>query len=209
VVAAVIPATILVVLNADLITVLWLGQPWGEVGQVIRFLVLAYGLNLFTAMGTTMARGIGRPGYELRYTLVVRGLNLLLGILLIQSAGLTGLLAATLVAIVLGSLYFLILWHRFLRATWRVLWQEVYARPLLASLVAAVPAYVAIHITRSYPPSGRLFQAIALVINVTLFIAPYSLFLWRSRYWNAHDRRLWYSLVPSRWEEFLRCSSHG
>ncbi|MBC8263853.1 MAG: oligosaccharide flippase family protein [Anaerolineales bacterium] len=209
VVAAVIPTTTLVVLSADLITLLWLGQPWSEVSQVIRFLMLAYGLNLFTAMGTAMARGTGRPGYELRYTLVVRGLSLLLGIFLIQSAGLTGLLAATLVAIVLGSLYFLVLWHRFLQVAWRVLWQEVYAKPLLASLVAAAPAYAAIHITRLHLSGGRLFQAIALAISTTLFIAIYSLLLWRSRHWDTRDRRLWYSLVPTRWEALLTRSSRG
>ena len=209
VVTAVMPVMVLIVLNANLITLLWLGESGGEVGQVIRFLVLAYGLNLFTAMGTTMARGIGRPGYELRYTLVVRSLNLLLGILLIQSAGLTGLLMATLVAIVLGSLYFLVLWHRFLGTAWRALWQEVYARPVLASLVAAVPAYIAVYVTRFYLLSGRLFQAVPLAINATLFIVLYGLLLWRSGHWDANDLRLFWSLVPARWEALLTRSSRG
>jgi len=208
VVAATIPATILLVLNADLITVLWLGRSWDEVSQVIRFLMLAYGLNLFTAMGTAMARGIGRPGYELRYTLVVRGLNLLLGILLIQSAGLSGLLVATLVAIGLGSLYFLVLWQRCLRASWQILWQEVYARPLLASIVAAVPTYLIIRIAQSYP-GGRASQAIALAISATLFVALYGFFLWRSNHWDKEDRRLWDEQVSARWKAWLTRSVHG
>ena len=170
--------------------------------------MLAYGFNLFTAMGTAMARGTGQPGYELRYTLVVRGLNLLLGILLIQSAGLIGLLVATLVATVLGSLYFLFLWQRCLRASWQALWREVYARPLLASVVAAVPAYFVIHVTPYYS-SGRVSQFLGLAISASLFIALYGFCLRRSNHWNAEDRRLWNELASTPWKAVLTRLVHG
>jgi peptidoglycan biosynthesis protein MviN/MurJ (putative lipid II flippase) len=157
--------------------------------------MLAYGFNLLTAMGTAMARGVGHPEFETRYAILVVVANLSLGIVLMHLLGLDGLLVATLVAIVLGSSYFLIQWHRFLHQTWQVLWHKLYAPPLLACLLASVPSYLAGRGLLAYLPVNRLAYATAGIGGSFVFASLYALFIWRSGYWDAQDRALYRAIL--------------
>jgi len=191
VVLAITPLGFVTILHARSITAAWLGTPPPEVARVIQFLMLAYGFNLLTAMGTTMARGVGHPEFETRYAILVIVVNLSLGIALMRLLGLDGLLAATLVAVVLGSSYFLIQWHRFLYQTWRTLWHKLYAPPLWACLLATAPSYLAGQGLLAYLPAGRLTYAAAVLGGGLVFASVYVLFIWRSGYWDAQDRALY------------------
>jgi O-antigen/teichoic acid export membrane protein len=195
VVLAIAPLGFITIIYARSIAAAWLGTPPPEVARVVQFLMLAYGFNLLTAMGTAMARGVGHPEFETRYAILVVVANLSLGIVLMHLLGLDGLLVATLVAIVLGSSYFLIQWHRFLHQTWRILWHKLYAPPLWACLLASVPSYLAGRGFLAYLPAGRLAHATAGLSGGLVFASLYALFIWRSGYWDAQDRALYRAIL--------------
>lgn len=192
---AIAPLGFVTILHAHSIAAAWLGVPPPEVARVIQFLMLAYGFNLLTAMGTAMARGVGHPEFETRYAILVIVVNLSLGLVLMRLLGLDGLLVATLVAIVLGSLYFLVQWHRFLHQRWRTLWRKLYALPLGACLLATVPSYLAGRGFLAYLPAGRLAHAAAGLGGGLVFASLYALFIWRSGYWDAQDRALYRAIL--------------
>ena len=192
---AVVPLGFVTILHAHSITTVWLGTPPPEVARVIQFLMLAYGFNLLTAMGTAMARGVGHPEFETRYAILVIVVNLSLGIVLMRLLGLDGLLVATLTAVVLGSSYFLVQWHRFLHQRWRTLWRKLYAPPLGACLLAIVPSYLAGRGFLAYLPAGRLAHAAAGLGGGFVFASFYVLFIWRSGYWDAQDRALYRAIL--------------
>jgi O-antigen/teichoic acid export membrane protein len=195
----VVPLGFITVLHAHSITAAWLGMPPPEVARVIQFLMCAYGFNLLTTMGTAMARGVGHPEFETRYAVLVIVSNLLLDIVLMPILGLDGLLAATLVAIVLGSLYFLAQWHRFLHQTWRTLWHKLYAPPLWACLLATLPSYLARQGLLACLPAGRLAHVAVGLGGGVVFASLYVVFTWRNGCWDAQDQALY--------RAFLRLSS--
>ena len=196
-VSVVIPLGLIIILHAHSITVAWLGTPPPEVTRVIRFLMFAYGFNLLTAMGTSMARGMGHPEFEMQYALLMIVSNLFLSIVLMPILGLDGLLVATLVAVVLGSLYFIAQWHRFLRQTWQTLWHKLYAKPLWACLLATIPSYLAGQSLLAYLPAERLAYAVAGLGGGLVFASLYALFIWRSGYWDAQDQALCFAILRS------------
>jgi len=189
------PLGLIAILHANSITAVWLGTPPPEVARVIQFLMFAYGFNLLTATGTSMARGVGHPEFETRYALLIILGNLFLSIVLMPILGLDGLLVATLVAVVLGSLYFMAQWHRFLHQTWRMLWHKLYAPPLWACLLAAVPSYLAGQVLLIHLTAGRLAHAAAGLGGGLVFVGLYALFVWRSGYWDAQDRALYRTIL--------------
>jgi len=194
-VLAIAPLGFLTIIYARSITAAWLGTPPPEVARVIQLLMLAYGFNLLTAMGTAMARGMGHPEFETRYAILVIVVNLSLGLVLMRLLSLDGLLVATLVAVVLGSVYFLVQWHRFLHQAWRMLWQKLYAPPLWACLLATIPSYLVGQGLLAYLPAGRLAHAAVGLGSGLIFASFYALFIWHSGYWDAQDRALYRAIL--------------
>jgi len=192
---AIAPLGFITILHVHSIATVWLGTPPLEVARVIQFLMLAYGFNLLTAMGTAMARGVGHPEFEARYAILVIVVNLSLGVVLMRLLDLDGLLIATLAAVVLGSVYFLVQWHRFLHQAWRTLWHKLYAPPLWACLLATVPSYLAGQGLLAYLPAGRPAHAAAGLGGGLVFASLYVLFIWRSGYWDAQDRALYRAIL--------------
>ena len=184
------PLGFFTIIHARSIAAVWLGTPPPEVARVIQFLMLAYGFNLLTAMGTAMARGVGHPEFETRYALFMIVGNLFLGLVLMPVLGLDGLLVATLLTVVVGSLYFLAQWHRFLHQTWQVLWHKLYASPLWACLLAAGPSYLAGQVLLARLPAGRLAHAATGLAGGLVFACIYVILAWRRGCWDAQDRAL-------------------
>lgn len=196
-VLSVVPLASVMILYADSIAEVWLGTPPAEVARVIRFLMFAYGFNLLTAMGTAMARGVGHPEFETRYAVLMILSNPLLSVVLMPMLGLDGLLLATLISVVASSLYFLAQWHNFLRQAWRALWHSLYAPPFWACLLAMVPSYAVGQSLTVLLPNGRLAHLGVVLGGSLVFASVYLVYMWRSEWWDAEDRALYYAILRS------------
>lgn len=84
----------------------WLGSGYDEALVFATVLVVAYGFNIVTGIGSAYLRATGAVGIELRTGLLMVGLNLLFTIPLAIAAGALGVVFGTLAANVLGTAWF-------------------------------------------------------------------------------------------------------
>jgi O-antigen/teichoic acid export membrane protein len=84
----------------------WLGAGYGEAVLFGAILVLAYGINVITGVGSAYVRAVGAVGIEARSGLLMVGLNVLFTIPLGIRAGALGVVLGTLGANVLGTAWF-------------------------------------------------------------------------------------------------------
>lgn len=192
-----LPIELLPFVSASLIMRIWMGPGYDAAVPALRALVLVFLVNLvLTGAGTTVARGIGRPGYETRYAVVVIGINLGLGIPLTVWLGLRGVLVAAVLASVVGSTYFLVIFHReHLNRSVVAFVSEVYLRPAIVALVAVIAALSISSIFNTVVRYGwvlesRLTILTALGVQVGVFLGLYLAGIYFSDYLDAEDRRL-------------------
>lgn len=104
-VAAGTPLLVFTVVGAGPILRVWLGTELPEARQAIQILAVGYYANLVSGMAYTVAVGIGKPELEMRRSLLVTVLNLLLSASLIPLVGFAGAPLGTTVALIAGTLY--------------------------------------------------------------------------------------------------------
>lgn len=96
--------------------VVWLGPDLALSGAVAAVLLAGYAVQVaFTGMRTCFVRAIGRPGLETRYSWCSTVVNLALTVPLTLMFGVIGVVVATSVGIVVGSLYLVVLCRRLAR----------------------------------------------------------------------------------------------
>ncbi|MFF3615427.1 lipopolysaccharide biosynthesis protein [Streptomyces sp. NPDC002580] len=117
----------------------WLGPELALSGAVAAVLLAGYSIQVaLTGMRTCFVRAIGLPGYETRYSWLSTAVNLTLTVPLVLLFGVMGVVLATAIGIVAGSVYFVVLCRRLaglrerrLPARW---WPATSAAALVACL---------------------------------------------------------------------------
>jgi O-antigen/teichoic acid export membrane protein len=84
----------------------WLGPGYGQAVLFGALLVVAYGFNIVTGIGSAYLRATGAVGIEARTGVLMVGLNLLFTIPLALALGALGVVLGTLAANVLGTTWF-------------------------------------------------------------------------------------------------------
>ncbi|MEZ0089003.1 polysaccharide biosynthesis C-terminal domain-containing protein [Streptacidiphilus sp. EB129] len=91
----------------------WLGPGLRLSGVVAATLLVGYTVHVaLTGMRTCLVRAIGRPGLETRYSWLATVVNSALTVPLALMFGVVGVVAATAIGLVAGSLYFVVLCGR-------------------------------------------------------------------------------------------------
>ena len=98
--------------GADALLRFWLARELPDAAFMCVALVLSYAVNNATGPGTVILKAEGFPQLETFYGTVSAILNVGLTILLIGPLGLLGVVIATIIANVLGSALFIVLFHR-------------------------------------------------------------------------------------------------
>ncbi|MEX1140858.1 MAG: oligosaccharide flippase family protein [Thermoleophilaceae bacterium] len=106
------PLLVLAAVAAPFLLIGWLGTAPGDAALLLPVLTIPYLLNLTTGGGSTIALGAGYPGLVSANSVLIAVVNVALTLALAPFFGLWGVVAATVVAISLGSLIFT---ARFLR----------------------------------------------------------------------------------------------
>ena len=101
----------MVALSGPLFTA-WLGAGHGSVAQANCAIMGLLGINVLTSAGCLIARGLGRPWWEVGYLGIAWALQWGLGVWWVPRFGFQGGLAAMLVAGTVGTLWFLFSFHR-------------------------------------------------------------------------------------------------
>ena len=90
----------------------WIGEILHDSKLVAQILITGIAVNSLTGIGVMVVRGIGEPGKETRYAIVSLFSNIILSLVFINIFGFWGVVFASPIAILIGSIYFLIVFHR-------------------------------------------------------------------------------------------------
>jgi O-antigen/teichoic acid export membrane protein len=190
-VLAAFPAMFFLIVSAPLVMDAWMGTGYELSVLAIQTLGLGHLVHLLAGVGTTIVKGIGKPEYETQYTLLLLVLETVLGIALVMKIGFLGVLIATPVSLIVSSLYFMIIFHRFLKMSLIQLAHDVHLKPVGACLLAGTCFYFFNHVlARFFLLQGRLANIGILGLGGLVFIVVYLGLLLHSNYLDEYDKKL-------------------
>jgi len=185
------PVFLFVAAAAPLILAAWMGEGYELSVPVIQFLALGHLVHLLTGVGTTIAKGMGKPEYETRYSLLLLAMNTLLGIVLVIRLGFWGVLIATPLSLIVSSLYFMVLFHRLLGIPLFQFLKDTYLQPVITCLLAGLPFLTLNAVAlQTLQAQGKLVNLAILGTEGLLFVAIYGGLMLKTAYLDDYDRRL-------------------
>lgn len=175
---------------SDLIN-LWVGDKFGLAILTFQVLMIGYGINVLTGMGTSIVRGIGKPEYETRYAVLTLIMQLTLSIILVQIFGFRGILASVLITAFVVSLYFLLTFHKLLKQDFKSFARATYLKPVIASSIAFAIAFGAsYHLPGLISWQGRLGYSVGLLLKSIVFLVSFIFLIVRTRFLDVSDAQL-------------------
>jgi O-antigen/teichoic acid export membrane protein len=122
---------------ADLFISVWIGRSLPLAATAAIALAISYSVNNLTGIGTVFMKAEGRPEYEAYYAVLSAGTNIVLTIILTRKYGFYGVVGGTIIGNCIGSLFFIVLFHRVTRFPW---WATTgtWLIPLVVGVVAAI-----------------------------------------------------------------------
>jgi O-antigen/teichoic acid export membrane protein len=182
------PLIVLFVYEAPLIMASWMKESRPEAVWAARMLLFGFLVNLLGGIGTSIARGVGRPDLETRLILPYLILNFGLGIPLIMKFGFWGPLIATPFSTIATTIYlFYQLEDRLHLRLGRFLRQGVPVPALGALFATGVLATVhSLGLSWSTQMS-RLVLVEHLLFECLIFTGAYTLFVWKVRLNEVDD----------------------
>lgn len=97
---------------SEWIIFVWLGAGYEETAFVLRFLSIAYLINVLTGPGAAILTGIGFPEIPFYGSVVTAVTNVTLSLILVVKLGLTGIIISDLVAYTLCGIYSFYYYHK-------------------------------------------------------------------------------------------------
>ncbi len=187
--AVTIPLAFFLLVTSEVIMDVWMGSGYKSSAMVIRILTVGYFINLLTGVATSTAKGMGKVEYEMRSSILVPILNIILSIILITKFGLVGALIATAFSVTVGSIYYMQMFHKYIIKTlFSHFVKEMYLKPALFSLVVGVLVYfLNFVIQKNFILFGRMDYFILLGLDFLIFFSFYLFFIVKSNYFEKED----------------------
>jgi len=185
------PLMLFIASSASLLIQLWLGTGYEKSVLVVQTLAIGHFIHLLTGVGTTIAKGIGKPEYEMRYALLLLLMNAVLAVILIAKLGFSGALIATPLSLIASSLYFMRAFHKLLCIPLIQFMREMYLKPMMGCVVAGLAVYNLVYLAgRFIPPWNRLTSLTALGLGGIVFLGIYLGIILKSGYLDSYDRKI-------------------
>jgi O-antigen/teichoic acid export membrane protein len=179
-----------IIVASDLIN-LWVGDKFNLAVLSFQILIIGYGINVLTGMGTSVVRGIGKPEYETRYAVLTLFLQLTLSIVLVQVWGYKGILVSVLSTSIASALYFLLTFHRLLKLDFKPFARVIYVKPLLSSLIAFTITFgLSYHLQGLVFLQGKLGHSISLFLESLVFLMLFIILITKTRFLDVSDAQL-------------------
>jgi O-antigen/teichoic acid export membrane protein len=161
-----IPFVVFALVTAKTLVRLWLGPDLVQIAFPFAGLVIG---NLFLQVGAPVqavliGRGVLRPGVYA--ALVTGGLNVVLSFVFIQRWGFSGAMLGTVLAMMIGSVYFFIVAAPHLEIPFHETLYGAYFKPLVCSLVAAV----AMWLTKTIGSGAWHITLVSAVVYVLVYL---------------------------------------
>lgn len=184
-----IPLMLFGIVFAEEIISFWIGRPGYErAALALRVLILGYAAFILTNVGKLILRGTGEPQYEMRSSLLTSIINILVSIILIIKIGFTGALIGTASSMIIGSFYFMFLFHKHQRELLSAIIRDIYLVPSVSAILASVSILILhIFISPELFPEGRAGYALSLTINGFLFGFIYLFVILKTGFMDRYD----------------------
>lgn len=135
----------LVAATAAPIVVLWTGKHYPIAVTVLTVLALANYIHVSTGTGTKLARGMGKPGLETLFGIVLFLVNAILGWILGRFWGIDGILLATFIAYTVSSVMFMYGFNSLVELPNSTFFHNIILPPTVTMLTGIVVARVLAH----------------------------------------------------------------
>jgi len=180
------------------IVLTWIGQGFDQSVWALQILLVGYGINLQTGIGTTLLRGIGKPEFEMYYGLVTIVVNVFLAVVLGKYFGFLGILLGAGAGQVIGSVFFFFLIKPFVGAH---RWVRRIRVPLGASILPAMLMLAINHLEGpiAWAKLSRWSILWLLIFEAMIFFGLFILLSLKSSVWREliqYSRRLWRNYLP-------------
>jgi len=177
------PVFVVTCITAPYLLKAWLGETPGRGPLVVIFLTLGYFVSITTEVGRNVATADGDPGLVAQNSVIAASLNVALTALLAPLFGFWGVLVGTVIALSVGTMLFVVRYHRRYGAPMAVYWRSVLPPGALAwGLGIPFGAWGLVN----GAPDSRASAAITLVLMAALY---------GGGYWVAASRL---GFLPSR-----------
>ncbi len=185
------PILIFTIIFADLLISAWMGHGHAQSVLVARLLTIGIFINLMTGVGVMIVRGIGKPAYETEYAVICLILNIALGIVLVKFYGFVGVVLSAPIAVAIGSIYFIMKFHRLYAIPLMIFFRRIFFKPLVIALVPGIGLYWTTFSINRYRIFDNRLEFVALLFFDSLIFFPSFIYLLkRSGYWDEEDRSL-------------------
>lgn len=177
----------------------WVGPGYDGPARVMQILALGTLINLFTGSGTACVRGMGLPGYEIRYMAISAAMLLALTPVFIHLAGLEGAAWSYTLAQATGSIYFLFVANRLFEIPWKTFIGQT-VPPVLILFAAGLPGLLLcqnIWASGAFSRWSGLFL-LALFGCVHLLLAVLLLLLTRHRLLTPEEKAKLADITPPK-----------
>jgi len=201
-----IPLLTFVFFTASLIMLTWMGEIYEKSVLVIRILAPCYLINFLTGVGTSIALGIGKPDFQMKAGAFQLILNIILSIILVIKIGFIGVVIATLISLSLGSIWFMKMFHKYLKYPLFKFIRKTFITPLTVSLFAGGIIFgLNRYIGLINLASNRLINFCILVLQALVFVIIYILIMIKTNYVDQYDKKLFWKNIylikhPIRWK---------
>jgi O-antigen/teichoic acid export membrane protein len=184
------PLIVFMITCADSIIELWMGPGYEKSILVMRLLVLGCGINIFTGVGVMIVRGIGKPIYETQYALLSLISNIALGIILVKLYGFFGVIIATPISIIVGSVFFMIRFHRLYNIPLFDFLLKIYMKPIIIAVGLAFLMWYGNTFIRTIDIESRIRLMTIITIDGICYGLLFFWLLKKLKFWNSVDFEL-------------------
>jgi len=113
----------------------WMGKPLPETTNLFYFLAVSFGINIaLTGLGTTIMRGVARPGYEVRLRLFRHFTTIIFSFIGAKYIGFNGVIAVLFIIPIITAPYFSVKFSKFLNLNIYEFYSMVFP-PFIAGLI--------------------------------------------------------------------------
>lgn len=154
---------------ADRLIITWIGRPYPQATFIVIALGFSFAINNLTGVGTNIVKAAGQPRYEAYYAVVSMLLNIGLTIALAPTFGLAGILAGTIIGSSIGSIYFIVLFHR----RFGFSWFQTMGNWLFRLVATTVLACLGLHFLQAWVSAGWSASRLAGLILLSMYGIAY------------------------------------
>ncbi|MFQ6002812.1 MAG: flippase [Candidatus Zixiibacteriota bacterium] len=191
------PLFLFIVVCSEMLVNVWVGPGYDLAASVIRILSVGYFFNLIMRVASSVALGMGKPEFEMKYGILMSILNFSLSLILIIKFGFYGVLVATAFSLTLGSVYFFHLFHGYTKEPLRDLWLWI-KKPLGGAFLASALLYLFNHLTSAIALTNHRFTGLLFVgLEFLVFLIFYFLILIKLDFWDEYDKNLLREKFPA------------